>query len=589
MAFIAFISCKSTETQFAKDEISKTLLVEVLNKSDFDVEIIENNPDSIYSVAKVEKNKSCVIEKNLFVYDEISYFFYPRFLIPIGDIVIPITEYNGYRIETKNGLNQKIEIQLTNDNLKNLPYYTVLKNNSNKEVLVMNSSSKNPYVTEKNVKSIVSGGMGVYSSSDREFYFNKNISMLIEQSGKHCDFPFYKPYSGFVYTYSFDGKNVVFEDARPIIKTNEPLWSKDYSDTVLLKTFCSKNENVLFCIGNKVEEDKNKNKFWSVYFGCFENTGAKKWEAGFLEKDADNKIFDGILLENKLICIGQNTNGNSESGLVIVVDSTNGHVETFKISEVSGLFSVNSCLDDSIFAAGFDRTGSLVLLEISFENSRPFLSVVPLELPRMESKLVYHALCFCDSVSEKIILLCNRQNEIGEILSSVLYQFDYDGKLISKEDFEESIKSVSCMIRRKNREIFVSAETFGNENTSAVVIKVLPDGQWSYFYRNENPSSFITNLCLSENEDFVVVSGVQDAIDSYGCGGNSFFAGLDSDSAEKLWFTEYEKKENDLLTNFSVVPEYGFVGIFCHADESGIVESPSSLKRMTLNGKFIGM
>lgn len=581
--FIFFISCKSSNFQLEKEEISKTICIEIFNKTEFSVEIVENNPDSIYSVAKVDKNELHVIEKKVFALDEITYFFYPRFLIPIGNIVIPITQYNGFRIETKNGLNQRIEISLEDSSFKNLPYYVVLKNNSNKEISLMNSSSRTSYITEKDTKSIVFGESGVYSSLNRELYLNKNVSMLVEQNGEYFDFPFYKPDSGFVYTYTFDGEKVVFEDARPIMKINEPLWNKGYYDTALLKAFGSKNENSIFCIGNKIEEDKTKNKFWSAYFGCFENTGTKKWESGFSEKNADNKIYDGVLLENKIICVGQSMSENSESGIVLFADSKNSHIESFKIPELSGLFSITS-FGANILATGFDSAGSLSVLKISFENDRPIFSLVPLELPFAESNLVYHALCLYDSESDRISLFCNRQNETDEVLSSILYQFSYDGKLVAKEDFAESIKSVSCMVQNKNGEIFVGAETFGSEKASAVVIKLLPNGNWTYFYRNENPSSFITSVCLSENEDFIAFSGVQNASDSYGHNGNSFFAGMDSNSDEQLWFTEYEKKQDMLLTNFSLVPEYGFAGIFCYTDENGVIKSPAALKRMTLNG-----
>lgn len=570
-----------------KEEISKTICIEIFNKTEFFVEIVENNPDSIYSVAKVDKNELHVIEKKVFALDEITYFFYPRFLIPIGNIVIPITQYNGFRIETKNGLNQRIEISLEDSSFKNLPYYVVLKNNSNKEISLMNSSSRTSYITEKDTKSIVFGESGVYSSLNRELYLNKNVSMLVEQNGEYFEFPFYKLDSGFVYTYTFYGEKVVFEDARPIMKINEPLWNKGYYDTALLKSFGSKNENSIFCIGNKIEEDKNRNKFWTTYFVCFENTGTKKWESSFSEKNADNKIYDGVLLENKIICVGQSMNEKSESALLIAVDSKNGHIESFKIPELSGFFSVSLCEENSILAAGFDCAYSVTVLKISFENDRPIFSVVPLELPIAESNLVNYALCLYDSESDKFFLFCNRQNENGEVLSSILYQFSYDGKLVAKEDFTESIKSVSCMVQNKNGEIFAGAETFGTEKASAVVIKLLPNGNWTYFYRNEKPSSFITSVCLSENDGFIAVSGVQNASDSYGHSGNSFFVGMDSNSAERLWFTEYEKKHDMLLTNFSLVPEYGFAGIFCYTDENGVVKPPSALKRMKLNGSIL--
>lgn len=470
--------------------------------------------------------------------------------------------------------------------------YLILKNNSKISVQISNGISLLPCFLNGQVNS---------KNSNPEYYISSgNIAALkvpsdntklFVQEGNKMSSSWKIPLSkknraGFVYTYTFDGEKVVFEDARPIMKINEPLWSKDYSDTVLLTAFGSKNENAIFCIGNKIEEDKNRNKFWTTYFVCFENTGTKKLESSFSEKNADNKIYDGVLLENKIICVGQSMNEKSETGIVLFADSKNGHIEPFKIPEVSGLFSISS-FESNVLAAGFDSAGSLTVLKISFENDRPIFSLVPLELPIAESNLVNHALCLYDTECEKIILLCNRQNENGEVLSSILYQFSYDGKLTLKEDFEKSIKSVSCMVQNKNGEIFVGAETFGTENTSAVVIKVLPNGNWTYFYRNENPSSFITSVCLSENEDFIVLSGVQNASDSYGHNGKSFFAGMDSNSAEKLWFTEYEKKQDMLLTNFSLVPEYGFAGIFCYTDESGVIKSPSALKRMTLNGSVL--
>lgn len=471
--------------------------------------------------------------------------------------------------------------------------YLILKNNSKISVQISNGISLLPCFLSGQVNS---------RNSNSEYYISSgnvaalripsdNTKLFVQEGNKKSSswkIPLSKNNkAGFVYTYTFDGEKVVFEDARPIMKINEPLWNKGYYDTALLKSFGSKNENSIFCIGNKIEEDKNRNKFWGTYFGCFENTGIQKWESSFSEKKADNKIYDGVLLENKIVCVGQSMNEKSESALLIAVDSKNGHIESFKIPELSGFFSVSLCEENSILAAGFDCAYSVTVLKISFENDRPIFSVVPLELPIAESNLVNYALCLYDSESDKFFLFCNRQNENGEVLSSILYQFSYDGKLVAKEDFTESIKSVSCMVQNKNGEIFAGAETFGTEKASAVVIKLLPNGNWTYFYRNEKPSSFITSVCLSENDGFIAVSGVQNASDSYGHSGNSFFVGMDSNSAERLWFTEYEKKHDMLLTNFSLVPEYGFAGIFCYTDENGVVKPPSALKKMKLNGSIL--
>lgn len=226
--------------------------------------------------------------------------------------------------------------------------YLILKNNSKISVQISNGISLLPCFLNGQVNS---------KNSNPEYYISSgNIAALkvpsdntklFVQEGNKMSSSWKIPLSkknraGFVYTYTFDGEKVVFEDARSIVKVNEPLWNKDYSDTALLKAFGSKNENTIFCIGNKIEEDKNKNKFWSAYFGCFENTGTKKWDSGFSEKNADNKIYDGVLLENKIVCVGQSMNEKSESALLIAVDSKNGHIESFKIPELSGFFFCKS-------------------------------------------------------------------------------------------------------------------------------------------------------------------------------------------------------------------------------------------------------
>mgnify|MGYP002522034346 FL=1 len=578
-SLVLLTACATANNSVAQKNVYIDNCFETLikNNSDFDIEIDETKVSAKSSVA----HKFPLHDSALYDGWEVLYkipftkdiFFYLRNKIAITD----------------NQVELLIEKPIENQSFDN---YLILKNNSKISVQISNGISLFPCFLNGQVNSRNSNPEYYISSRDvAALKVPSDNTKLFVQEGNKMSSSWKIPLSkknktGFVYTYTFDGEKVVFEDARPIVKINEPLWNKDYSDTALLKTFGSKNENSIFCIGNKIEEDKNKNKFLSACFGCFENTGTKKWESSFSEKNADNKIYDGVLLENKIICVGQSMNEKSEAGLALVADSKNGHIESFKIPELLGLFSISS-FGSNILATGFGSAGSLTVLKISFENDHPIFSLVPLELPLAESNLVNHALCLYDTECEKIILLCNRQNENGEVLSSVLYKFSYDGKLISKEDFVQSIKSVSCVVLNNSGEVFAGAETFESENTSAVIIKLLPNESWNYFYRNENPSSFITSLCLSESEDFIAVSGVQNASDSYGHGGKSFFVGMDSNSAEQLWFTEYEKKQNMLLTNFSLLSEYGFAGIFCYTDENGVIKSPSALKRMTLNGSVL--
>ena len=67
---------------------------------------------------------------------------------------------------------------------------------------------------------------------------------------------------GFVYTYSFDGKQIVKEDERPLLKTGEPLWRQEVADGVTVSKLISAQESAFFyAVGKVQKKDTNGNLY----------------------------------------------------------------------------------------------------------------------------------------------------------------------------------------------------------------------------------------------------------------------------------------------------------------------------------------
>ena len=228
LLLLSFNACRSIASSSIKNTNEKELCISFYNATNFSVDILEGNPDSQTFVLHLEPKKKNSITKKIYVADDISLFFYPRLNIPVSDTYVPVTDYKDIRVESKNGLNQTVNIVTLNKLSQNIPYYVVLKNNADKEISVFNSSAKSYYLTINKTKTIIPKHTGIYSSKDREmFSAQQTISMQLVCSNKAFDFPISQLQHGYVYTYVFDGTQVVKEDERPLLKTGEPLWKQN--------------------------------------------------------------------------------------------------------------------------------------------------------------------------------------------------------------------------------------------------------------------------------------------------------------------------------------------------------------------------
>ena len=212
LVLFLFFSCRSVQSAKIETSTVKELSVSFNNNTDFAIDILENNPEAISAVVHIEPKQNKAFTKKIYVGDDISLFFYVKFYILVGKTVVPVIDYRENRVETKNGLNQNVSITALGAVIKNSPYYVVLKNKADKEISVCNSSAKNLYITLDKTKSVAPENVAVYSSKERVFYTRQDkISMRILYNNKEFDFPITHLRPGFVYTYSFDGKQTVIE------------------------------------------------------------------------------------------------------------------------------------------------------------------------------------------------------------------------------------------------------------------------------------------------------------------------------------------------------------------------------------------
>ena len=112
--------------------------------------------------------------------------------------------------------------------------------------------------------------------------------------------------SGYVYTYAFDGKQVIKEDERPLLKINEPLWKQGGAGGVSVsKIMSAPAGDFFYAVGKVRKKDANGNPYDAGLIQCSESSGKERWTHFFEETSCDTAVYDGIALGNgNLLTVG---------------------------------------------------------------------------------------------------------------------------------------------------------------------------------------------------------------------------------------------------------------------------------------------
>ena len=578
LLFFIVFGCTSTKIVTGATN-EKELSISFFNDTPFAVDIMQDNPESLFPILHIEPKKTKRFTKLIYIEDETTSFFYAKLQVPVNGQVIPMIDYRYYRIESKNGLEQKVSISIEGALLKEKQYYIVLKNSSNKGIEVCNSSARSLYFSMDNTKSVPPKKSIIYSSKDRAFYTSRDkISMLILYNGTEIPFFISSLQPSYIYTYEFNGKEVIKTDERPLLKVGEPLW-KIEDESLIIEKVIAKESNY-YAVGRCKTLDENENYYYCPYICCINSaTGNIKWE--IREKIVEGSINDAIILENgDILTVGQSIVEGNNVGAMWLYSPQGVLLNNKNCSECLSLNAISLHNNESATLVGFDEEGiALVKFSLGKLQYKPF----PLQLSQKD--FISSAIPFYNQHSKTIFLFCNLVDEEGSSLASKVYEIKEDGK-IKEISLQEKISSISSLVQTSAGILYVGGETSRSEKSEAIILKI--DGEnLEVLYQDGKAFSYISSLHLNEESKELIATGTCQAKESSGIAGIPFILSIDLASGKEVWRHEHKGVKYQLLRSFIPCLDYGFVASFSSILPSGEDYGSSTILRLTSVGKTI--
>ena len=515
LIFLLFSSCASSpdSVKIVQDNV-QSVSVAFTNNSYYTIEIVSDNPDSVYVELVLEpgetKEKSYQFQKD----DGHSFFFFPRFLIPVEHSTVPASNRSiCYRIETKNGLKQSVVVQ--NPKQSDIPvneYYVIFKNNSQAEISIINSSSRQLYLTMDGTKSIPSKKSGVFSSGHREFIDNGIVKMLVQNITDEIAFSAKNVKRGFVYTYEYDGKIVRQTDSRPLASVLEPTCGCTIPKSIsVCNLLLHPASGELYFAGTEEVRDSQGFPFLCGAAGKIMILGEADAEENFVryapfEAGGDVQFFDAAFSDGGgLVTVGQ-ISAEEPCGIIVRYTADGAVADCAAAEGTVALGAVCRADDSSFFAGGIDFDGNIVVMSVSCETEIVCKKIASVEIP---DGTAADGAVLCYSAAEGCVMLAVNTVGDGGFSPSRLYRIPSDGGTAQEISLREKIGAVSSIILNKNGGVFLTGETPAGATTAACVLSVQTDGTSceTKFISSESPS-WISDAWLDADSGELVVCGM---------------------------------------------------------------------------------
>ena len=407
---------------------------------------------------------------------------------------------------------------------------------------------------------------------------NKSYSLLQNTSLRN----------GYVYTYSFDGVQVIKEDERPLLKIGEPLWKQSGADGVSVsKIMSAPAGDIFYAVGKVRKKDANSNPYDSGFIQCTENSGKERWMCYFEETGCDAAVYDGIALENGDLLAAGHTSGDEQNGLLLLYSRDGVLLNTQKITGSSGFESVIPFIDGAFLVTGFDGENKLMFGKVHIENNVIRYAPFSVLLPFAETEFVTRAISLYDNRTKTLFVCCNLLDMETELsLPSALFALAEDGAA-KRILLKYVIKSVATVRQDANGILYIGGETGAAEHSTAMIVTVdAAQNKQTAFYTGGAPYAYIADMQLNKKSGELIIAGTEKATDNFGNGGTPFFKSIALSSGKELWTAGYPDKTYELLSSFIPCTDYGFIATFTAIDENGEYAPPLCTARLSATGKM---
>ena len=506
---------------------------------------------------------------------------------------IPVYSPNYFfRIETKNGLKQLINIDIKNNFVPiNDEYYVILQNRANYEISVINSSSKQIYLTMNGVKTIRPEDCGIYSSSERNFIKNDYVAMFILAKNKEFIFPIEKFKKGYVYTYEFDGKSVYRTDSRPLLKQAEPTWSLEIENNLEINDIEIQNDNIYFT-GTQIKTDNSSNQYYSAFTRYFETDIStykeKKITINYEENQTDSTtFFDSIIKKDgNIISVGQRVD-EEPKGLVFCYSNSGSLLWNKTLADVYAVSSIIQITENDFFVAGSNYEGKALVYKLKENDSKEFEFITSIEV--IESA-IYDTKSCISSDGKYLYLVCNAQENMTNLVISSLFRIDIESGVSEEIKLNNTIRFVEDIKQAKDGTVYLVGETVTDTASSVALMSVKQDiAESKLVYVAPETYSYGRSIYVDEDFNEIVICGTLNATDSSGNGGTPFVRSLYRNDYSVAWEKLYAEEcfsDMEVVREFVPCDDYGFVVNLCAVDEEGRFCGPTQLVRTNATGNM---
>ena len=569
----------SEEAYFANKATEyKKIEVSIFNNSRFDIAIVEKDflSKPVFKIKPFETGKLIRTVSN-----EKIYIFY-QYIIPVGDDFILLDNFE-WRFPIIFNKNQLLKIPEIKENPER-EIYCIIENKSDTPIYLCHSTIT--YKSLKNKEVIATGGIEVFSSKNCHLLLS-GVLLSISNQVSLFPLPDKDLQPGYVYTYAFDGKQIVKEDERPLLKTGEPLWNRNGADGVSVsKLISAPAGDIFYAVGKVRKKDANGNPYDAGFIQCTEHNGRERWARSFDETGCDSAVYDGIALDNgDLLAVGH-TSGDVQHGLVLLYSSDGVLLNTQKIIGSSGFESVTPLSGGAFLVTGFDSEDKLIFGKVHIEKSVIRYAPFSAPLPLAETEFVTGARSLYDNRTKTLFVCCNLLDTVTELpLSSALFALAEDGTA-TRIPLQHVIKSVAAVRKDANGVLYIGGETGTAEHSTATIVTVdAAQNKQAVFYTGGAPYAYIADMMLNEKSGELIIAGTEKAADSTGNNGTPFFKSLALSSGKDLWTAGYSDKTYELLSSFIPCTDYGFIAQFTAVNENGEYSPPLCTARLSATGK----
>ena len=569
----------SEEAYFANKATEyKKIEVSIFNNSRFDIAIVEKDflSKPVFKIKPFETGKLIRTVSN-----EKIYIFY-QYIIPVGDDFILLDNFE-WRFPIIFNKNQLLKIPEIKENPER-EIYCIIENKSDTPIYLCHSTIT--YKSLKNKEVIATGGIEVFSSKNCHLLLS-GVLLSISNQVSLFPLPDKDLQPGYVYTYAFDGKQIVKEDERPLLKTGEPLWNRNGADGVSVsKLISAPAGDIFYAVGKVRKKDANGNPYDAGFIQCTEHNGRERWARSFDETGCDSAVYDGIVLDNgDLLAIGH-TSGDVQHGLALLYSSDGVLLNTQKIANSSAFESVIPLSAGAFLVTGFDSKDKLIFGKVHIEKSVIRYAPFSAPLPLAGTEFVTNAFPFYDTQSKTLFVCCNLLDTVTELpLPSALFALA-DGGTAERIPLHHAIKSVAAVRKDANGVLYIGGETGTAEHSTAMVITVdATQNRQNVLYTGGAPYAYIADMQLNEKSGELIIAGTEKAADSIGNNGTPFFKSLALSSGKELWTAGYSDKTYELLSSFIPCTDYGFIAQFTAVNEDGEYTPPLCTARLSATGK----